>query len=52
MRNPVLGAGEKTGGPGENPRKQAWTGNQKHMSSEPLSRNKTVCDLYICGLML
>ena len=30
-RSPVLDAGEKTGGPGENLRKQVWTGNQMHI---------------------
>ena len=30
-RSPVLDAGGKTGGPGENLRKQVWTGNQMHI---------------------
>ena len=31
LRSPVLDAGGKTGGPRENLRKQAWTGNQMHI---------------------
>ena len=31
LRSPVLDVGGKTGGPGENLQKKAWTGNQMHL---------------------
>ena len=36
---PSLGAGGKTGGPGEN-RKQAWTRNQMHISTGTENRTQ------------
>ena len=43
-KKPSLYAGRKNGGPGKNRRKQAWSGNQMHVSAG--TGNRT-CDLLV-----